>query len=52
MPIIRKFRINYTLPGQILQKIEVSASDVNAARSIVQAMFGGKVLVGYIEEIR
>lgn len=52
MPINRRFRVNYTIPGQILQKIEITATDVNAARSIVQSMFGSKTLIGYIEEIR
>jgi tRNA threonylcarbamoyladenosine modification (KEOPS) complex Pcc1 subunit len=52
MPTYRRFRVNYTIPGQILQKIEVQASDVNAARSIVQSMFGPKTLIGYIEEVR
>lgn len=52
MPIYRKFRVKYTIPGQILQQIEVTASDVNAARSIVQSMFGPKTMIGYIEELR
>ena len=52
MPLNRRFRVSYTIPGQILQKIEVTATDVNAARSIVQSMFGPKTMLGYIEELK
>jgi tRNA threonylcarbamoyladenosine modification (KEOPS) complex Pcc1 subunit len=52
MPLNRKFRVKYTIPGQNLQVIDVQASDLNAARSIVQSMFGPKTLIGFIEEIR
>jgi hypothetical protein len=52
MPNYRKFRISYTLPNQPLQKIDVTASDLNSARVIVMAMFNQKVLIGFIEELR
>jgi hypothetical protein len=52
MPNYRKFRVSYTIPGQILQKIDIMASDINAAREIVKSMMGSKVIMGYIEEVR
>ena len=52
MPTYRKFRVSYTMPGQILQKMDVNASDINAAREIVRSMLGPRVIIGYIEEIR
>lgn len=52
MPLNRRFRVKYTIPGQILQQIEVTASDINAARSIVQSMFGPKTMIGFIEELK
>ena len=50
MPIYRNFEVSYTIPGQILQKIVVQASDVNAARNIVSGMFGPSVIIGFIQD--
>lgn len=52
MPIYRNFEVSYTIPGQILQKIVIQASDVNAARTIVRGMFGPTVIVGFIQEAK
>jgi hypothetical protein len=46
----RQWLVSYTIPGQCLQKIIVTADGINAAREIVKAMFGGKAIIGYIEE--
>ena len=48
----RQFRVSYTIIGQILQKIIVQASDANAAIAVVKAMFGNKIIIGYVEEIK
>lgn len=50
MPRYRQWEVSYTLPGQIMQKMIVQASDINSARQIVQSMFA-QVLVGYIREV-
>jgi hypothetical protein len=52
MPNYRNFEVSYTIPGQIMQKIVVQASDVNAARNIVRGMFGPRVIIGYIQEVK
>jgi hypothetical protein len=51
MPTSRRWQANFTLPGQVLQQIVVQATDVNAARKIVQSMFP-RAVVGLIEEVR
>lgn len=51
MPSYRKWEVSYTLPGQVMQKMVVTATDINAARAIVTGMFP-KVIVGYIQEVR
>lgn len=50
MPTYRQWKVSYTIPGQVLQQIVVQATDVNAARKIVQSMFP-RAVTGYIEEI-
>jgi Arc/MetJ family transcription regulator len=50
MPAYRQWRVNFTLPGQVLQQIVVQATDVNAARKIVQSMFP-RAVIGYIEQV-
>lgn len=52
MPLYRNFTVDYTIPGQILQKVVVQASDVNAARNIVRGMFGTNVIIGFIQETK
>ena len=51
MPAYSQVRANFTIPGQVLQQIVVQATDVNAARKIVQSMFP-RAVVGLIEEVR
>ncbi len=51
MPTYRRFSVNYTIIGQIMQNIVVSATDANAAMAIVKSMFP-KAIIGYITEVK
>lgn len=47
---MRKWLVDYTLPGQTLQRMEVQATNMLTARQLVQSMLP-RALVGYIREI-